>query len=191
MGAHGGHAVEPGTNVLVLAEALSDAKREHCVGCFDIGPPSDLNVLRVSYSRSADELVAEWRETYGELPARMGVVRVGDRVSLAGADPDAADIDRVAVTTANPNDVTGLGMRLNNYLGDHDPDLQLVVCFDSLTQTLQFTGVQSAFKFVHMFTGQLRGVDAIAHFHMDPDAHDAQTVSRLKPAFNDAVTVSE
>ena len=94
-----------------------------------------------------------------------------------------------SLTSANPNDVTGLGMRLNNYLGDHDPDNQLVVCFDSLTQMLQFADVQSVFKFVHMFTGQLREVDAIGHFHMDPDAHDAQTVSRLKPAFNDAIQI--
>jgi hypothetical protein len=180
---------DPGTNVLVLADALGDAKRECCGNLLGVDAPENLDVLRISYSRDADELVEEWRQAYGELPARTGIVRVGDQASLTGRDPDAADLDRVAVTTANPNDVTGLGMRLNNYLSDHDTDLQLVVCFDSLTQMLQFTDVQSAFKFVHMFTGQLREVDAIAHFHMDPSAHDPQTVSRLKPAFDEGLQV--
>jgi hypothetical protein len=180
--------VDPGTNVLVLAGALSDAKGDHCLDLLDTGPPDTLDVLRISYSKGVDELVDEYRDAHGQLPARTGIVRVGNQASLTGADPDAADTDGVAVTTANPNDVTGLGMRLNNYLGDHDPETQLVVCFDSLTQMLQFADVQSVFKFVHMFTGQLREVDAIAHFHMDPDAHDPQTISRLKPAFDEAVT---
>jgi len=184
-----GPSFAPGTNVLVLAGALSDAKRDHCGELLAAAPPETLDVLRVTYSRDVDELVDEWLDAHGALPARTGIVRVGDGATLTGADPEAADLDGVAVTTANPNDVTGLGMRLNNYLGDHDPDLQLVVCFDSLTQLLQFTDVESAFKFVHMFTGQLRDIGAVAHFHMDPDAHDTQTVSRLKPAFDEAVTV--
>jgi hypothetical protein len=182
---------EPGTNVLVLADALGDAKGDACDDLLAVDAPERLDVLRITYSQEADEVVSEWRRAHGDLPARTGIVRVGDQASLTGRDPDAADMEGVAVTTANPNDVTGLGMRLNNYLGDHDPDLQLVVCFDSLTQMLQFTDVQSAFKFVHMFTGQLREVDAIAHFHMDPSAHDPQTVSRLKPAFDEGLQVDD
>jgi len=177
----------PGTNVLVLAGALSDAKGDHCRDLLSVDADR-LDVLRVSYSRGADELVEEWREAHGTLPARTGIVQVGDRASLTGRNPDATDVDQVAITSANPNDVTGLGMQLNNYLGDHDPDTQLVVCFDSLTQMLQFADVKSVFKFVHMFTGQLREVGAVSHFHMDPDAHGSQTVSRIKPAFDEAVS---
>ncbi|MBO4248781.1 hypothetical protein IL252_13235 [Halomicrobium sp. IBSBa] len=47
--------------------------------------------------------------------------------------------------------------------------------------------MQAAFKFLYMFTGQLRSVDAVAHFHLDPNAVDDQTVHRLKPVFDDAV----
>jgi hypothetical protein len=177
----------PGTNVLVLAGALSDEKRAHCGDLLSVAPAGELDVLRVSYAQSADELVEKWRDRHGDLPARTGVVCVGDQASLTDGDPAVADLDGVAVTTANPNDITGLGMRLNNYLGDHDPDTRLVVCFDSLTQMLQFADIRSVFKFVHMFTGQLREVDAVAHFHMDPDAHDQQTISRLKPAFDEAI----
>lgn len=181
------HSPSPGTNVLVLASALSDAKGDHCLALLDVDA-DHLDVLRISYSRGADELVGEWRDARGAMPARTGIVRVGDQASLTGTDPQTTDRDDVAVTTANPNDVTGLGMQLNNYLADHDPDTQLVVCFDSLTQMLQFADVKSVFKFVHMFTGQLREVGAVAHFHMDPAAHDPQTVSRLKPAFDEAVS---
>ena len=38
-----------------------------------------------------------------------------------------------------------------------------------------------------MFVGQLREVDAVGHFHLDPGAHEQRTISRLKPLFDDAV----
>ncbi|MBX0323739.1 hypothetical protein EGH21_11940 [Halomicroarcula sp. F13] len=175
----------PGTNVLVSAPSLSASKHETCLDLLAPAPPEQLDVLRVTYSASPAELVADWRDHHGELPARMGIVVVGDQAGLREEDHDVPD--SVFVTTANPNDPTGLGMRLNNYLTDHEEGIQLVACFDSLTELLQFVDVQSAFKFLHMLAGQLREVDAVGHFHVDPAAHDDQTISRLKPLFDDAV----
>ena len=180
---------QPGTNTLVMAPSLSSAKQSTCLSLLEADKRQRLDVLRITYSASPAELVESWRETHGALPGRMGIVVVGDGAGLGRAS-DADLPDSVFVTTANPNDVTGLGMRLNNYLSDHESDTQLAVCFDSLTELLQFTDVQSAFKFLHMFTGQLREVDAVGHFHLDPGAHDEQTISRLKPAFDDAVECS-
>jgi len=176
----------PGTNVLALAPSLSQAKQDQCHELLDCGSPEDLDVLRITYSDMPRDLVDEWQTQYETLPSRLGIVNVGDQAGVT--DDSSADLPpSVVVTTANPNDITGLGMRLNNYLNDLDPDRQLVVCFDSLTGLLQFTDVQASFKFLHMFTGQLRDADAIAHFHLDPNALDDQTVNRLKPVFDDAI----
>ncbi|QGA81660.1 hypothetical protein [Halomicrobium sp. LC1Hm] len=176
----------PGTNVLTLAPSLSAARDRQCTQLLNVGPPATLDVLQITYSDSAAERVEAWLSSHDELPARLGIVDVADRASVAGDGSEELPAS-VAVTTANPNDITGLGMELNNYLNDLDTDCQLVVCFDSLTELLQFTDVQAAFKFLHMFTGQLRSVDAVAHFHLDPNAVDDQTVHRLKPVFDDAV----
>jgi len=177
---------EPGANMLVLAPSLSNAKHEHCTHLLDVAPPSELDVLQVTYSDSPAERVEAWLDSHEELPARLGIVNVGDQAGVAGGGSEDLP-SQVVVTTANPNDITGLGMRLNNYLNDLDPARQLVVCFDSLTELLQFTDVQAAFKFLHMFAGQLRNADAVGHFHLDPNALDDQTVNRLKPVFDDAV----
>jgi hypothetical protein len=176
----------PGTNVLALAPSLSQAKHDQCAELLDCDAPEDLDVLRITYSGVPSELVEEWQTDHDRLPARLGIVNVGDQAGVT--DDGSGDLPSgVVVTTANPNDITGLGMRLNNYLNDLNPDRQLVVCFDSLTELLQFTDVQAAFKFLHMFTGQLRDADAVAHFHLDPNALDDQAVNRLKPVFDDAV----
>ena len=180
--------LRPATNVMVLAPSLSEEKRDTCLELQGAGPPADLDVLRVSYSAAPAELVEEWRDHYGELPGRMGIIIVGDQPGQHASDAQLPD--DVFVTTANPNDVTGLGMRLNNYLNDHDGERQLVVCFDSVTEMLQFAEMKPVFKFLHMFAGQLRDADAVGHFHLDPGAHDDQTISRLKPLFDEAIDLT-
>ena len=177
---------QPGTNTLVMAPSLSSAKQSTCLSLLEADKRQRLDVLRITYSASPAELVESWRETHGALPGRMGIVVVGDGAGL-GRPSDEDLPESVFVTTANPNDITGLGMRLNNYLADVEPESQLAVCFDSLTELLQFADIQSAFKFLHMFAGQLREVGAVAHFHLDPGAHEDQTISRLKPVFDEAV----
>jgi len=178
-----------GTNVLVMAPSLSDGKRTTCLELQGGAPLAELDVLQVSYSSSPAELVTGWRDHHGGLPGRMGIIVVGDQPGGYRNDDELPE--QVFATTANPNDITGLGMRLNNYLNDGDGDRQLVACFDSMTEMLQFADMQPVFKFLHMFTGQLREAGAIGHFHLDPGAHDEQTISRLKPLFDDATVVTE
>jgi hypothetical protein len=179
---------DPGTNVLVQAPSLSSERADQCLDMLAVGDPATLDVLRIVYSGKPQELLDQWREEVGTMPARTGIVVVGGAPDFEGTT-EVDSGETVAVTTANPNDITGLGMRLNNYLNDTPPEAQLVVCLDSLTELLQFVDVQSAFKFLHMFTGQLREAGAIGHFHIDPNAHDAQTISRLKPAFDEELTL--
>lgn len=181
-------AIDPGTNVLLQAPSLSAARHDRCQELLAPGDPAGLDVLRITYSDDPQSLLDDWRETVGEMPARTGIVVVGGAADFEGVT-EPTEGDTVAVTTANPNDLTGLGMRLNNYLNDVDPEDQLVVCLDSLTELLQFADIQSAFKFLHMFTGQLREANGIAHFHIDPDAHDTKVISQLKPAFDGQITV--
>ncbi len=178
----------PGTNVLVMAPSISEAKQTACLDLQAVDSAAHHNVLHITYSGVPGELVDQWRDHYGELPARMGIVAVGGQPGQTAGNDSIAE--NVFVTSANPNDVTGLGMRLNNYLNDHDEDSQLVVCFDSVTEMLQFEDLQPVFKFLHMFAGQLRDADAVAHFHLDPGAHDNKTINRLKPLFDDAIDVT-
>ncbi len=177
----------PGTNVIVMAPSLSDEKRGTCLDLQAAGPAERLDVLHVTYSDTPSELVSQWRDHHGDLPGRMGIVVVGDQ---PGGRSDDSVPENVFVTAANPNDITGLGMRLNNYLNDRDDGSQLVACFDSMTEMLQFAELKPVFKFLHMFAGQLRDADAVSHFHLDPGAHDEQTISRLKPLFDDAIDLT-
>jgi len=181
-------------NVLVLAEAMSDAKTDTCYELLGGEEPSDIDLLRVVYHRTPERLLDEWADRRGTQPANTVIVGVDDRVQSGALGDTAADSDDTSleVLTANPNDLTGLGMELNNALTALSrTDNHVYVCFDSVTALLQFVDTESAYKFLHMFTGQLHKVDATAHFHMDPDAHETQTISRLKTTFDDLRRVGD
>jgi hypothetical protein len=148
--------------------------------------PDDLDAVHVTYTTPASRIVEQWREEAGELPASLHVVYVQEFGTDEGEIP--ADVD---VATANPNDLTGLAMRIRDALeGSGQGERELAVCFDSVTALLQYGDVESAYKFVHMFTGQLREYGANSHFHLDPEAYDEQTVGRLTSLFDEAVDVS-
>jgi hypothetical protein len=181
-------------NVLVMAESMSDAKTDTCYELLGGADPADVDLLRVVYHRTPDRLVDEWEQHVGHQPANTVIVGVDDRVqsgTLANGGPDD-ETGGLTVLAANPNDLTGLGMELNNALTElSKTDNDVYVCFDSVTALLQFVDTESAYKFLHMFTGQLHKVDARAHFHMDPEAHETQTVSRLKTTFDDMRRVGD
>jgi hypothetical protein len=181
-------------NVLVLAEAMSDAKTDTCYDLLGGADPDEIDLLRVVYHRTPERLLDEWAGRMGAQPANTVIVGVDDRVQSnpLGESTAASDDTNLEVLAANPNDLTGLGMELNNALTAlSKTDNHVHVCFDSVTALLQFVDTESAYKFLHMFTGQLHRVDATAHFHMDPDAHETQTVSRLKTTFDDLRRVSD
>jgi len=174
-------------NVLVLAPAMSDGKTEACYHLLADSPPAEMDLLRIVYHRSPERLLEEWTEFVGDAPANTAIINVNDRATGEATEYESAD-GNVEVFTANPNDLTGLGMEINNALTAlSETDNDVYVCFDSVTALLQFVDVESAYKFLHMFTGQLHTAEAVGHFHMDPNAHDDQVVSRLKTTFDEMV----
>jgi len=88
-------------------------------------------------------------------------------------------------TISDPGDLIGLGIAISKYLSNWEgsPN-QTVVCFHSLTPLLQYGNLQRVFRFLHVLTGPLKSIDAVAHFHLDPHAHDEQTINTLSQLFD-------
>ncbi|MDS0279023.1 hypothetical protein NDI85_14580 [Halomicroarcula sp. S1AR25-4] len=114
----------------------------------------------------------------------LTVVAVGD--ASTAADPSIADVDVDTVST--PSDLTCLGITLSQELSAAD---DVVLCFDSLTALLQNVPVETVYEFLHAVVGQLDAADASAHVHLDPTAHDRQTVDTLAPLFDTVVEVDD
>ena len=132
-------------------------------------------VLWVTYTRSPDECLEHYRAVDGG--ESLSVITVGDVPAETSVDAD--DVTVTSVST--PADLTGLGVTLSQALSTHG---DAVVCFDSLTVLLQYVDTETAYEFLNAVTGHLYAADARAHFHLDPNAHETQTVDALASLFD-------
>lgn len=183
------------SNTLVVASTSDSNVEDLCPELLTVGEPDRTNLLWVTYTSTPDDCLRRWLQHAGERPAEMKILSVGDVMRSAAAArtgggrmPTASVVDSLA----NPGDVTGLGIKISEQLQEWSRnDNQTVVCFDSLTTALQYVDLQTTYKFLHVLTGRFDTVDAIAHFHVDPDAHDDATVNTLKSLFDAVVEYTD
>jgi len=190
------------TNLLLCAPSLSEADGDACHDLTTTDSPADTVAVFVSFAHTPDE-IWRWLSADGTPPADTGIVSVDGLVrSAAERTFVAADPGRPTIATAPPDDPVAIGQAVSEFLDQcgvtaTGSSREVVLCFDSLTPLLQYVELQTVFRFLHLLTAQLKSVGAVAHFHIDPEAHDRQTVATLRPLFDamyesdgDAVTVS-
>lgn len=183
-------------STLLLASSFDEATDECCTQFLHPSAPKDSNVLWVSYTKSPDQQLRRWQAHAAERPANMGMVSVEDSTRSVAADAggtsDLMGPNRPVETVSSPNDLTGLGIRITEFLTDwEENDNQTVVCFDSLTALLQYVELETAYEFLHILAGRMATVDAFAHFHMDPEAHDEQTVESITTLMDAVVEIED
>lgn len=174
------------SNVLVLAS--DDAP---CLELLADGDLATTNVILTTYTKTPDNCIQDWVSGVGQRPADMKIISVGDGTrSAAAASPAAAGPPTASFveTIANPSDLTGLGIKLSEQLRAWNGDgNDIALCFDSVTELLHAVDTQTAFRFLHVVTGRLDSVGAVAHYHLDPKAFDDQTVNTVKSLFDAAI----
>lgn len=186
--------LERAHSVMLLSPTLSEAGRD---ACFDLCLPTDPteeNIIIVSYRQSAEGTLRDWRDRIGEPAAKMKVITMDESQRTASNGGVSTDDygNRVVTSIEHPSDLTGLGIALSQQLEKWgQSDRETVLCFDSITVMLQYVDLQTVFRFLHVAINRLRAVDGVGHFHMDPSAHDEQTISRLAQLFDAIVEVDD
>jgi hypothetical protein len=177
------------SNVLLLAPSLGGQGGDVCLDLLSRTPPSETNVLAVTYTDTPEEWVENWTTHAGVSPIRGGIVSIGQ------GGTDVSDPSWAVKTVENPSDLTGIGIELSELLsgmataaseGEH-----VAVCFDGITSLLQYADLQRAFRFLHVVTGRVKTVGGTGHYHLDPEAHDSQTLATLKGLFDAVVEVHD
>ncbi|MCY4732498.1 hypothetical protein KY092_18315 [Natronomonas gomsonensis] len=170
------------SNVLVLGPSVDESVDIGCKRLLTAG--EEEAVLVVSFMLSPKQWVEGWIERVGDLPEELVVVTTSDAFTQPGETeenlPDSVTVEYLS----SPGDLTGIGMVVSKYLERwHEADREMAVCFDSLTTLLQYGETHSIYRFLHLITTRISGADARAHFHLDPDTQDKQTVSTITSTF--------
>jgi len=177
------------SNVLLLAPSLGGQGNDVCLDLLSQTAPSETNILAISYTDTPREWVENWLGHASVSPVRGGIVSIGQ------AETDINDPAWAVKTVENPSDLTGIGIELSELLSGMataaDDDEHVAVCFDGITSLLQYADLQRAFRFLHVVTGRVKTVSGIGHFHLDPEAHDPQTLATLKGLFDAVIEVED
>jgi hypothetical protein len=148
----------------------------------------------VTFESTGDDRLETWGFD-GDAPAQISIITVGDFPRSAagrGSGRKRPSEQIRADTVADPEDLTTLGRRISDQLSEWDlADEQPVVCFRSLTALLETTDLECVFRFLHILIGRLSSAGSIAHFHLDPRAHDDETVDTLQPLFDAVLDVDD
>jgi hypothetical protein len=178
------------SNVLFLSPSLGSAASKMCHELLTQTDPASTNVLVVSFTRTPTEWVESWTDHTGVSPSRGAIVAVGEPTT--SVDDPAWAVEAVE----NPSDLTGIGIKLSEMLSSlataaEREDEPIAMCFDSITSLLQYADLQRTFRFLHVVTGRVKSADGVAHYHVDPAAHDAQDLATLKGLFDAVVEVDD
>lgn len=182
-------------NTLVLAAAFDNCGRDTCAEMLGATVPDETDVLFVTITGSVDTCLDHWRSRVGPTPpANVGIVTVDESTRSASASTTSthtAANGRVR-SVSSPGDLTGLGIAASEYLSEWQGNgNDTVVCFDSLTPLLQYADTQRVFQFLHVLTRRVESAGATAHFHMDPTAHDDQTVRTIGSLFDEVLELAD
>lgn len=178
------------TAVLLVEPPTGSDHHDDCVADLLAAGASGGHVCRVEFTGTIDPWLARWDEGDAAPPARLVAVNA---TGVGWASPDSGDPDRVTVAQETaPSNLTQIGTAVTRFLDNAgDAEGRALVCVHSLTTLLQYVDLRDAFRFLHLLTGRLKAVDATAHYHMDPSAHDEREVNTLKSLFDAVVEVDE
>jgi len=184
-----GADIGPGDSILVLCPSLKEEQTGVCLDLLTQTVPENLVTLSVSFTRSPDEYFKAWQQHMGVDPAQNRIINVDAdaRSSSPTMDSKARSSDVEVEHVSSPENLTRLGVQVSNCLDEWNntkTEQQIAVCFHSVTALLQYVDIDQAFKFLQIVIDRCEEVDVISHYHLDPRAHDQQTIARLVKLFD-------
>lgn len=182
--------LEGSTSILLVAPASEPADGRACVDLLTFDEPRRENVLSVTFSQTPAERLALWkREVDGTMPNRAAVVDGCGSSTAAGRAAIVEEVPELSVDvlsdTAGPME---LALIVGQYLGEWAEDSErTLACFHSLSDLLDSFARGEVVQLINALDARFDAADAVAHYHLDPDAHDDATVSEIRPLFDAVV----
>jgi hypothetical protein len=179
------------TTVLVLESPAAVGRDEVCRSFFADSQLTEENVLLVSLTQQADERLELFRGDDLPFPRNLAVVSAEDGPGATRTETGSGEASTgVAVrTVSDPSDLPKLGMSITSVLDGWPDNEGVLLCLDSLTELLRRVELQRVYRFVHILSDRLAGLDAQIHVHLDGEACDERTLATLEPLFDAVVEV--
>jgi hypothetical protein len=180
-------------NLLVMGPLHTPADYDLCTDLLAAQDDPPEQLLLVTFEESPDERLNVLEGHLGSLPDSIGILNVGD-ATRSGSQDIVSATGTGGIRVRNVRDATDIqriGLGINKYLSEWDEGGETVLCFHSLTALLRAVDSKSVFRFLNVLLGRVRSGNVRAHYHVDPDAHDEQTLGTYRPLFDETLRYGE
>ncbi|WP_459194376.1 DUF7504 family protein [Halosimplex sp. J119] len=183
-----GEGTEMPSNVLLLEPSVGGHGSEVCGGLLH-GPEGRSHGLLVSCLASPPDRLAAWTGHDHADPGDATVIDVqtSARSTAAAGDATAAPTDAVVEVVPAEADLGDLGETVERHLSRLAADGETAVCVHSVSDLLQRADERDVFKFLEVMTSSVERTGAVAHYHMNPDVHEAETIRTFEVLFDSVV----
>jgi len=174
------------SNVLVLAPTIGRRASEVCSELLH-GQHGRNNGLLVTCLEPPAERLAAWTGHECGGTDDVTVVDVETAARSAARTGSAASLDAVVDTVSADADLVAVGETIDRHLERLSGDGETGVCVHSVTDLLQRADERGVFKLLEVLTSSVERTNAVAHYHMNPDVHDPETIRTFEVLFEDVV----
>jgi len=185
----GNATLAPGSNLLVSGPPLS-GKRRMALEILADGSDRGEGVIVVTTRDSANRLLSDYEALVSD-PQSVDIGIVDCVTKHQGRTARDTDIVKYA---SSPEDMTGIGIKFSEFVKEFQTERGIEnvrVLVDSLSTLLMYSDVQTAFRFMHVFTSRLENADAMGLHTIESTAHDEEALNTLRQLFDHAVSVGE
>lgn len=177
-------------NILFLSPSFHRPSEIACIDLLTARSHARTGVLMVTNVSMADECLRHWTTHADEWPAKLKLITAGEFTRSAAvrrvSSSVTADID--VGTISSPGDLTGVGIEVTEQLSAwREENLDIVACIDSLTVLFQYASTERVYEFLYVLTRQMADADVVAHYHLDPGAHDEETEYIVRSLFDTVI----
>lgn len=165
-------AVAPGTNLLVTGPAMGRA-RQFALELVFAGADHDEGMVVVSANHSEKRVLRAFED--GGRDQGRSHLAVVDCTGQGGVGRT------VGRPVSSPGDLTGIGIEFARsyeaFAGEGVTRVRTVL--DSLSTLSMYTDARTLFRFVHVLTGRVSGMDGLGVFLLDNSGTDERVVSTI------------
>jgi len=176
------------SSILLLAPLHESPDDGACIDLLTPEPPGEANVVSVTLSASPAERLSLWqREAGSELPTRATIVDA--RRNMTNRELPTSESGPISVRGVPENaNLYDIGLVIAGQLGAwKDTPEPTVMCLHSLTALLAAYEPEQVIGLITALNDLCERLGVTAHHHLDPDAHDEETVATLRPLYDAVV----
>lgn len=183
------------TTPLDADPASADGVKDGVYDVLSRVPPSDMNLLVLSYQSSPDTWLDNWQKQVEAFPQEIGFIRIGETTRASATSEKRSvhgDSSFLVEGLADPTDLTGLKDLIRAYLDEWvNDDQQTVIYLDSLTPLLRAVGLTTTYRFLHILTDRIKSVGGYGYYPVESKADTPELADLLYELADNRITLTE